>query len=122
MLVSKSKFYKEVTGSNTGNSLTTVQALKRWNIPFLDGNKKEDSVDIVHIPAAKEAYAKEQAERPTPQKQRVAQGELVQTVASRLAVLEDEFNRFRTTVIAWHEADTKRNIVAFKQPAKKKAR
>jgi hypothetical protein len=130
MLVSKSKFYKEVTGSNTGNSSVVVLALKRWNIPFREGPGKDDSVDIIHLPAAKEAYAKEQMEKPTPQKSTSVQRELVQTLASRLAELEDEFHRFRNTMIDWRNEQikwngtfgTKLNVVAFKPERKKRIR
>jgi hypothetical protein len=129
MLVSKSKFYKEVTGSNTGNAASTVTALKRWNIPFIEGNGKDDCVDITHLAAAKEAYAKEQAERPTPQKSSAVQREVVQTIASRLAVLEDDFNKFRNTMIEWRNEQikwngtfgTKLNVVAFKPEQRKKS-
>jgi hypothetical protein len=130
MLVSKSKFYKEVTGSATGNSSSVVLALKRWNIPFLETDSKGDCVDITHLAAAKEIYAKEQAEKPTPQKGGAIQRELVQTMASRLAELEDEFHRFRNTMIDWRNEQikwngtfgTKLNVVAFKPERKKRIR
>jgi hypothetical protein len=131
MLVSKSKFYKEVTGAATGNSATTAQALKRWGVPYTERDDKGDCVDITHLPAAKEAYAKEQAERPTPKKSNgIAQREVVQTLASRQAQLEDEFNRFRNTMIEWRNEQikwngtfgTKLNVVAFKPERKKRAR
>ena len=129
MLVSKSKFYKEVTGAATGNSATTAVALKRWGIPYDQRDDKGDCVDITHLPTAKEAYAKEQAERPTPQKSSAVQREVVQTIASRLAVLEDDFNKFRNTMIEWRNEQikwngtfgTKLNVVAFKPEQRKKS-
>jgi len=117
MLVSKSKFYKEVTGSNTSNTPVVTAALDRWNIAYDKAKGKDDCVDIIHLAAAKAAYEKEQAERPTP----VRNGELVQTIASRLASLEDQFNRFMNEQIRWNGVfGSKLDAATFKPPVKRK--
>lgn len=118
MLVSKSKFYKEVTGSATSNAAVTVAALERWKIPFNKRDDKGDCVDIAHLAEAKEAYQKELDSRPPPQ---VRNGELVQTIASRLASLEDQFNRFMNEQIRWNGIfGAKLDQATFKPPVKRK--
>lgn len=107
MLVSKYKFYQEVTGLKSGNQSTLTNALKRWGIPFLETPGATDCVDIIHIAKAKEAYAAELAAAPPDSPVRKA--ELLQLVATRLATLEEQVNKvvqemvkFQNTQIGWN--------------------
>lgn len=66
MKVSMSKFYKEVTGSNTANRVVTQKALERWGVPydqFDNGAKKGDAVDVTFLEQAREKWKSESAER-----------------------------------------------------------
>ena len=100
MLVSKFKFCKEVIGVGcTGKSTAFLEGkLRGWDVPFDTTPGVSDCVDVIHLPKAFDAYAKEQAASPTP----IRNGEAVQLVMSRLAELEDRLNKFTTEQIRWN--------------------
>jgi hypothetical protein len=63
MFVSRSKFYKAVTGTTTANSAIVEPALKRWGVPYMPNGTKGDAVDIVHLETAKKIWEAEKAAR-----------------------------------------------------------
>jgi hypothetical protein len=63
ILISKSKFYRAVTGSTTVNTKTTEAALQRWGIPYLPGVEKGDAVDTEYVPVARKLWEAENAAR-----------------------------------------------------------
>jgi len=63
MKITRSRFYEEVTGRATGNLGTTMGALRRWQVPFDDNaTPRAKIIDIAHLPAARAAWMREQAE------------------------------------------------------------
>lgn len=61
ILISKSKFYRAVTGSTTVNTKTTEAALQRWGIPYLPNVEKGDAVDSEYVPVARKLWESEKA-------------------------------------------------------------
>lgn len=64
MKVSLAHFYREITGTRSGNPSTITAALKRWGVPYdEEAKRRTPAIDIKHIDNAKAAWLREKAEQ-----------------------------------------------------------